>query len=280
MTVQAVAIDGLAIQSERLRELRLQQCRFSEYEVFIFVPEPGRRGASEAFISARTKQHVFLAVGFRCSVCRTGEAVATRAIGAIQSGKAFYIVQRPLEYQELLPCERPYGLDLDAGSDGTGEASALADTVGRIVHPFIQRRRCGRSSEVVRIRVLGSKGFFGSQIMKRLAAENVDLWGIDIGDDASALVDSEIVISAIGKPAVISRNQLGRTKDLLVDVGYTYDERLGQSYGDFDHSCYEACEYYTPVPGGVGPLQALTLVERAASLTGYQSFRPWQLALR
>jgi hypothetical protein len=53
-----MAIDGRGIQSERLRDLRLHQHRFAEFEVFFFVPEPRRRGASEAFISAREKQRV------------------------------------------------------------------------------------------------------------------------------------------------------------------------------------------------------------------------------
>jgi hypothetical protein len=92
MTHQSTAIDGRGIQSERLRDLRLHQHRFAEFEVFFFVPEPCTRGASEAFISAREKQRVFTVAGFRCTVCRVGEDAASRGLRAIESGKAFYIV--------------------------------------------------------------------------------------------------------------------------------------------------------------------------------------------
>ena len=38
-------------------------------------------------------------------------------------------------------------------------------------------------------------------------------------------------------------------------------------------------KFYTPVPGGVGPLQVLTLVERAVGRTGHLSYLPWSLPM-
>jgi methylenetetrahydrofolate dehydrogenase (NADP+) / methenyltetrahydrofolate cyclohydrolase len=279
MTHQSMAIDGRGIQSERLRDLRLHQHRFAEFEVFFFVPEPRTRGASEAFISAREKQRVFTAAGFRCTVCRVGEDAASRGLRAIESGKAFYIVQRPLEPHDVLEGGRLEALDLDARSPERSEVSALTDTVSRIVWPFIERRRAALPSQAVRIGVVGSKGFFGREISSRLLDDGIEVYGLDLGEDASAITGTHIVISAVGKPGVVSKKLLGAHKDLLVDVGYSYNESEGRGYGDFDPSCYCACEFYTPVPGGVGPLQVLTLVERAVGRTGHLSYLPWSLPM-
>jgi 5,10-methylene-tetrahydrofolate dehydrogenase/methenyl tetrahydrofolate cyclohydrolase len=126
--------------------------------------------------------------------------------------------------------------------------SALTDTVSRIVWPFIERRRAALPSQAVRIGIVGSKGFFGREISSRLLVDGIEVYGLDLGEDASAITGTHIVISAVGKPGVVSKKQLGAHKDLLVDVGYSYNESEGRGYGDFDPSCYCACEFYRPSP--------------------------------
>lgn len=280
MRPQSIAIDGRAIQSERVRELRLHQDCFAQFEVFIFVPEPGTHGASEAFISAREKQRVFLATGFRCTVCRNGENAATQALRALDSGRAFCIIQRPLDPQHVLGCRALKDLYLDGGCSERFDFSAVTDTVMRLVKPFIACRRAESPLHTVKVGIVGSKGYFGKEICRGLLVESVELCGVNFGEDASVIADTHIVISAVGKPGVVVRDQLGRHKDLLVDVGYTYDESEGRGFGDFHPSCYEACTFHTPVPGGVGPLQVLTLLERAVIRTGHVTCRPWSFQVQ
>lgn len=275
MKPQSIAIDGRAIQSERVRELRLHQDCFANFEVFIFVPEPGTHGASEAFISAREKQRVFLATGFRCTICRAGENAAAQALRALGSSGTFCIIQRPLDPQRVLGGHALEGLCLDGGCPEQLEVSPVTDTVMRLVKPFICRRRTKSPLHTVKVGIIGSKGHFGKEICRALLVESVELHSVDFGEDASVIVDTHIVISAVGKPGVVVREQLGRHKDLLIDVGYTYDETEGRGFGDFHPSCYEASTFHTPVPGGVGPLQVLTLLERAVIRTGHVTCRPW-----
>jgi hypothetical protein len=277
MAHRSTLIDGLAIQSEYIRDLRLHQYQFSPVEIFAFVPEPGRRGAPEAFVSARYKQRVFALAGFRCTICRIGEESADRGLYAIENGNAFFIVQRPLELSSVFKEHTFEELNLETRSIDSLGMSALTDTVIRITKPFIERRQLARPSKPVRVGVIGDKGFCGSEIRRKFLVDGVELYGVDLGDEISQISNTDIVISAVGRPGIISGDQLGVQKDLLVDVGYSYNEEQGRGYGDFSPSCYASCKFYTPVPGGVGPLQALTLVERAVALTGFGSYRPWIL---
>jgi len=261
-----------------MRTLRLHEYEFSGNTIYIFVPSPGLRGAPEAFISARYKQRVFKSAGFRCIVCRADEKEADRGRQAVKIGRAYYVIQRPLERLSFLG-ESLERSDLDYGTGRLWRWSALTDTVLRIVLPFVKRRMSHYPFDPVRIGILGNKGFFGSEIESALGFEHVRTVGIDLHDDLSAIANTHILISATGSPGVILGSQIGIHKDILIDVGYTYDEKLGRGFGDLTFSSYSRCDFYTPVPGGVGPLQALTLVERALSLCNYNSFKPWALTI-
>jgi hypothetical protein len=263
----SVPIDGRTIQLERLRELSLHQQHFSERKVFIFVPEPAQQGATEAFMSARMKQRAFLTAGFQCAICRPGDDCVPEAVDALHGGLDYFIVQRPLTSEEL-GIERLGTSNLDTSGDAGFKCSALTETVLRILAPFVARG-------ALSIGLAGSRGHFGSELTAELNSRGLEVSGCDRGDAMDCLASARIVISAVGKPGIISQSQLRTPKEVLIDVGYTFDEATGRAFGDFQSSCYELSRFYTPVPGGVGPLQVLTLVERAAVKTGYGVHRPW-----
>ena len=73
----------------------------------------------------------------------------------------------------------------------------------------------------------------------------------------SQLKDFDVVVSAVGKPGLISGKDL-KEGAIVIDVGNTVvDDKL---VGDVDfESAKEVASYITPVPGGVGPL-TITMV--------------------
>lgn len=263
----AVPIDGRTIQSERLRELSLHQQHFTERTVFIFVPEPVQLGSTEAFMSARMKQRAFLTAGFQCVICRPGHHSIPEVVETLQHGHDYHIIQRPLTSEEL-GIEKLSASNLDISGSAGFQCSALTETVLRIVEPFVARGDFF-------IGLAGSRGHFGSELEAELSGRGLEVSGCDKGESMDCLASARIVISAVGKPGVISRSHLQTPKEVLIDVGYTFDEGTGRALGDFESSCYELSRFYTPVPGGVGPLQVLTLVERAAVRAGYGAHRPW-----
>lgn len=70
--------------------------------------------------------------------------------------------------------------------------------------------------------------------------------------------DFKIVIVAIGKPELVKAEWFTEGQ-IIVDAGYNEG-----NVGDVDHIAYEKASYYTPVPGGVGPMTIASLLSQTA----------------
>ena len=68
----------------------------------------------------------------------------------------------------------------------------------------------------------------------------------------------KIVIVAIGKPEFVKADWFTNGQ-IIVDAGYNEG-----NVGDVDHLAYEKASYYTPVPGGVGPMTIASLLSQTA----------------
>lgn len=71
--------------------------------------------------------------------------------------------------------------------------------------------------------------------------------------------DFKIVIAAIGKPELVKAEWFTEGQ-IIVDAGYNEG-----NVGDVDHLAYEKASYYTPVPGGVGPMTIASLLSQTAT---------------
>lgn len=70
--------------------------------------------------------------------------------------------------------------------------------------------------------------------------------------------DFKIVIVAIGKPELVKADWFTEGQ-IIVDAGYNEG-----NVGDVDHLAYEKASFYTPVPGGVGPMTIASLLSQTA----------------
>lgn len=78
--------------------------------------------------------------------------------------------------------------------------------------------------------------------------------------------DADIIITAVGKPGLITAEMI-KNGAVLIDVGTRQkiftenDEETIKIFGDIDfESCSEKAAFITPVPGGVGPATAACLL--------------------
>lgn len=69
---------------------------------------------------------------------------------------------------------------------------------------------------------------------------------------------ADILISAVGKHDIITPEMV-KEGVVLIDAGTT--EVSGEIRGDIDPACYEKASYYTPVPGGIGPVTVAMLLK-------------------
>lgn len=101
--------------------------------------------------------------------------------------------------------------------------------------------------------VVVGKGFLvGSPLVKHL----IDDTDLRIADGSTPYLgtitlDADIIISAVGKPGLIKPNMI-KSGVVLIDAGTT--ELGGKLAGDIDPNCYSKSSFYTPVPGGIGPV--------------------------
>jgi methylenetetrahydrofolate dehydrogenase (NADP+)/methenyltetrahydrofolate cyclohydrolase len=77
-------------------------------------------------------------------------------------------------------------------------------------------------------------------------------------DLAGMIKNFKIVIVAIGKPELVKAEWFTEGQ-IIVDAGYNEG-----NVGDVDHLAYEKASYYTPVPGGVGPMTIASLMSQTA----------------
>jgi len=108
----------------------------------------------------------------------------------------------------------------------------------------------------LKIGVVGAKGIVGRGLMRRFEDDlGLVVEGFDMGDDLDELKRCDVVISATGQVSLIKPDMV---KDgvIAIDLGYPKP--------DFEEGVKEKAEFFTPVPGGVGPVTVVSLFENLA----------------
>jgi methylenetetrahydrofolate dehydrogenase (NADP+)/methenyltetrahydrofolate cyclohydrolase len=82
------------------------------------------------------------------------------------------------------------------------------------------------------------------------------------GDVENMTKDADIVISATGSAKII-KSEMVKEGAILIDAGTA--EENGELIGDIDTEAYKKASYYTPVPGGIGPVTVAMLFKNLVS---------------
>ena len=145
--------------------------------------------------------------------------------------------------------------------------SATSETIFRIVEPFVQE------NDVVA--VVGARGFVGGGVVRLLEEQGINTLGLDYGDDLLQTRKANIVVSATGVPELLDERHITPEHRLVVDSGFV-PLADSQILGDVNRSAYDIPQNITPVPGGVGPFQMATLMERLVTQVTGQEIERWQ----
>jgi len=134
--------------------------------------------------------------------------------------------------------------------DGMREDSLFMPATVRAVKHILNHELGIMSYE--KLTVVGSRGVVGKGLMKWLPGAS----GMDAEDfDPAALATSDVVISATGQAGLI-KPEMVRDGAAAIDVGYPK--------GDFDPAVALKARFFTPVPGGVGPVTVVMLFANLA----------------
>ena len=103
-------------------------------------------------------------------------------------------------------------------------------------------------------------------------AKSVEL--LDTKSEINDVAGADMIISGVGKAKLIDPKVI-KPGAIVIDFGYDYSE--GRLVGDFDHSLDDSDEarldhikYYTPTPGGTGPILVAKLFENFYRLNKYE----------
>lgn len=109
--------------------------------------------------------------------------------------------------------------------------------------------------------VVGASGEVGSRAFKAIKKRGIRVMGVDQGDDTEGVTkQADILISSTGQMHII-KGEMVKLGVVVIDVG---SEKLadGKVVGDVEfESVAQKASYITPVPGGVGPMTVISLME-------------------
>lgn len=174
------------------------------------------------------------------------------------------VVQLPLpehlntdEIINKIPMEK----DVDALSRAAVAAFACGDApvlppVAGAVQLILEH--AGISIGGAEVLVLGHGRLVGVPVSILLRHNGAHVTVIDrpIADLATHVRESRVIISGVGKASLITPDMV-TPGSILIDAGSS--EAAGKTVGDMDPKCAEIAGYFTPVPGGVGPLTVAML---------------------
>lgn len=145
------------------------------------------------------------------------------------------MIQLPYPNSEELIKQIDPKKDVDGLREDSLYKPAVVRAVLEIIKPY--------TGEVV---VVGSRGFVGSRLVKELRCV-----GIDKEDfDPSTLLRADVIICCTGQEGVINGSMV-KNGFVAIDVGYPKAE--------FTEDALAKASFYTPVPGGVGPVTVAML---------------------
>ncbi len=166
----------------------------------------------------------------------------------------------------------PVHKDVDAlseraiGALAAGRAKIFPPSVLAVLH--VVRAIHASMAEYKKVVIVGCGPLVGKPLAIWLAGAVPHLIILDKGASYDALGDADMVISGTGVAGLI-RGDMVKKDAVLIDFGYGLNAD-GELSGDIDKESLRASGftgYYTPTPGGTGPLVVAGLFENFYSLT-------------
>ncbi len=146
----------------------------------------------------------------------------------------------------------------DKDVDGLREDSIFITPVVKAIIEVVKEAsnivRLPTHNNQIKVVVIGAKGFEGKKITKMLKKMGYLVKGVDKKTDnlKKYTITADILVSATGSPSLIKKDMI-KEGVVIVDVG--------SPVGDVDVKAYERAAFVSPVPGGIGPVTVVNLLE-------------------
>lgn len=235
----------------------------------------GENSASKSFLVQKKKAAEVLGADFRIYEFPEGIKADSlrKEVLKIASHKTCggVIIQLPLpghiNAQYILNVVPP-NKDIDVlgeralGAFYTGRGVILPPAVG-VLNEILKKMPVDLGSSCVA--VVGPGQLIGKPISVWLSGKVRELLILDKGSDFGLLKNADLVICGVGVSGLIKKEMLKENAG-VIDFGYGKNEE-GKISGDLDLNSVEDClHFYTPTPGGTGPILVAKLLENFYTL--------------
>lgn len=268
-------LDGKKLSEKILANLK-KEVRKSNLKLGLAVVQVGKNSVSQIFINQKKKACEKTNINFKLlkfpaqiSVPKLKKEIKKITKNPSNSG---IIIQLPLpkkflpeEFLNLIPEEK----DIDVLSEKSlgkfyqGILSILPPTVNGILRLLKNYKIEPKGKNVV---VIGAGRLVGFPLAIQLLKEKATLSVLNefTKDAPSFIKKANILISGVGKPNLI-KSKMVKKGVVIIDAGSAMEK--GKLVGDVDFKeVSKKASYITPVPGGIGPLTVVCLLENLVKL--------------
>ncbi len=261
-------ISGNEIAKKIIERLKSQP----KPEKFLAAILVGENPASVNFLKQKEKVAKELGINFR--IYRFPESIKNDELRkealkiALLKEVGGIIVQLPLPEHlnkhyilNVIPREKDVDVigERALGAFYAGRNQILPPAV-EVVQEIIEN--CKLKIENLRVAVVGLGFLIGKPIATWLMEKTPEVYLLHRGSDFEILEQADLIISGVGKTDLIKQEMLKKDAG-IIDFGYAVDENE-KIRGDFDASLlntHNSLLFYTPTPGGTGPILVAKLFE-------------------
>jgi methylenetetrahydrofolate dehydrogenase (NADP+)/methenyltetrahydrofolate cyclohydrolase len=274
-------IDGKLIASKILRELKTKVSKLNEKGVtpVMAVILIGNVKSSEAYV--KQKELKAKEIGAEVRIFRFDETVTNQElenlIKKLDNDSKIHgiILQRPAP-QNIQVENLEESISPIKEIDGFGNNSlytvpvvaAVLEVLGEIFGNLNEDNSFDEWLETQTIVVMGKGETAGLPIINYLRKKHIEPVVVDSKtENKNAIMQkADILISAVGKRGVINAENL-KMGVILIGVGLSANDE-GKTKGDYDDDKVEQiASFYTPTPGGIGPVNVALLLKNLVEAT-------------
>ena len=273
----------MKIDGRLIADKILQNLKFEIEQIPPIQPKPklviilvGDNPASLSFIRQKTQigQKLGVAVVLKKypSLVNVRKLTAELTILANDPLNHGIIIQRPLPLQfdvQKLNSLIPPVKDVDGFLENSAHLSpvglAVLEILKTVYSKLKKRNKFITWAKQQKIVLLGFGQTAGKPINKTLTVYGItpEIITSQTPHRAQILKSAEIVISVVGKPYILKANEI-KPGIMVLGVGLSYVN--GKAVGDYDAEQIDrVAKFYTPTPGGVGPVNVACLFRNLIS---------------
>lgn len=277
-------IDGKAL-AEKIKASLREEILNSGKKIRLAVIKLGNNPATEKFLEQKKK--FAESIGVEVRMYEMPEDISTNKLREKVSEVVHIeendgiIIQLPLPAQinvqyildAITPEKDPDMLSSKSwGKFATGKSKILPPVVGAIKTIFEEHKVELEGKNIV---VFGAGRLVGKPITTWLLNQKATVSVIDenTSNPKDFSIKADIIISGAGKPGII-KSDMVKGGVIIIDAGTSVESsssinsgRQASLVGDVDPAVFEKASFFSPVPGGVGPLTVAILFKNLIELS-------------